>query len=144
MRSSVQSPWMTRTTKNSTCLFLASIAQENTSSEQETEMQDPCLQPSTSQAQFVPAMYMPYLEGHKMDWTVNDGLYHKFLKCKLKCENILDYELAMLPHSRKCKKVIAWSGDLSMDQYVSWCLPISELNLDTINMKIFASPKKIK
>ena len=53
---------------------------------------------------------MPNIEGPKMDWTVNDGLYHRFLKWKLKCENILDCELAMLHESRKCKKVIAWSG----------------------------------
>ena len=32
----------------------------------------------------------------------------------------------------KCKKVIAWSGDFGMDQYVSWCLPAEELTLDTI------------
>ena len=51
-----------------------------------------------------------------MDWTVNDGLYHRFLKWKLKCDNILDCELAMLPESKKCKKVIAWSvfGWISM------------------------------
>ena len=28
-----------------------------------------------------------------MDWTVNDGVYHKFLKWPLKCENILEFEL---------------------------------------------------
>ena len=67
-----------------------------------------------------------------MDWTVNDGLYHMFLKWKLECENILDCELGMLPESKKCKKVIAWSGDLGMDQYVSLCLLMDELNLDTI------------
>ena len=33
--------------------------------------------------------FVPYIERPKMDWTVNDGLYHQFLKCKLKCENIL-------------------------------------------------------
>ena len=87
-------------------------------------MQDPSLQQSTSQAQFVPAMFMPYIEGAKMDWTVNDGLCHRFLKWKLKLENILDCELAMLPESKKCKKVIAWRVDLGMDQYVSWCLPM--------------------
>ena len=38
----------------------------------------------------------------------------------------------MLPESKKCKKVIAWSGDFGMDQYVSWCLPTEELSLDTI------------
>ena len=67
-----------------------------------------------------------------MDWTVNDGFYHRFLKWKLKCENILHFELAMLPESKKCKKVIAWNGDFGMDQYVSWCLPTEELRLDTV------------
>ena len=92
-------------------------------------MQDPSLQPSTSQTQFVPAKFMNYIEDPKMDWTVSDGLYHRFLKWKLKCENILDCDLAMLPESKKCKKVIAWSGDFGMDQYVSWCLPTDELRL---------------
>ena len=32
--------------------------------------------------------FVPYIEGPKMDWTVNDGLYHQFLKWKLKCKNI--------------------------------------------------------
>ena len=54
-----------------------------------------------------------------MDWTVNDNLHNRFLKWKLKCENILECELAMLAETRKCKKVIAWSGDLGIDQYVS-------------------------
>ena len=114
---------ITRTTKNSTWLFPTSIDQENTSSDQETEMQAPGLQPSTSQAQFVSAMYMPYIEDPKMYWTVNDGLYHRLLKWKVKCANILDSGLVVLPDSKKCKNVIAWSGDFGMDQYVSWCLP---------------------
>ena len=62
-------------------------------------MQDQEQQASTSQAQSVQAMYMPYIEDHKLDWTVNNGLYHRFLKWKLKCENILDCNLAMLPDS---------------------------------------------
>ena len=78
---------------------------------------------------------MPYIEGPKMDWTVNDGLYHRFLMQKLKCENILDCELAMLPESKKCKKVKAWSGHFGLDQYVSWCLPSDDLSLDTIYAK---------
>ena len=130
---------MTRTTKNSAHVINTSVSQENasvyqesSSPEQETEIQEPGLQPSKSQAQFVPAMFMPYIEGSKMDWTVNDGLYHRFLKWKLKCENILDCELAMLPESKKSKKVIAWSGYFGMDQYVSWSLPVDELSLDAI------------
>ena len=77
-------------------------------------------------------MYMPFIEGPCMDWTVNDNLYHKFLKWHLKCKNILECELAALPEHQKCKKVIAWSGDCGMDQYVSLNLPSSELTIDII------------
>ena len=44
----------------------------------------------------VAGMYVPYIEGPYMDWTVNDNLYHRFLKWYLKCENILECELAAL------------------------------------------------
>ena len=46
---------------------------------------------------FLPNMFMPYIEGPHMDWTVNDGLYHRFLKWRFKCENIIECELAALP-----------------------------------------------
>ena len=49
-------------------------------------------------------MYTPYIEGPVMDWNVNDGLYNRFLKWKLKCENILECELAMLPEQEDVKK----------------------------------------
>ena len=57
-----------------------SSAQEESSSEQEQD-QEVLLQPS--QAQLIPNMFMPYSDGPKMDWTVNDGLYHRFLKWHL-------------------------------------------------------------
>ena len=86
---------------------------------------------------------MPYIVGPDMDWTVNDGLYNRFLKWKLKCENILECELAILPEARKCKKVLAWSGDFSLDQYTSWNLPNEELSLEIIWKKIeeFCKPQ---
>ena len=68
----------------------------------------------------VPPMFMPYIEGPKMNWTVDDGLYHRFLRWRLKCKTILDYKLANLPTKQKYQKVIAWSGNFSMDLYVSW------------------------
>ena len=74
-------------------------------------------------------MFMSYIEGPKIDYTVNDSLYHRFIKWKLKCENILDCELSILPESKKCKKVIVWSGDFGMDQYVLWCFPTEEVVL---------------
>ena len=55
-----------------------------------------------------------------MDWTMNDGLYSRFLKWKLKCKNILEYELEMLVEKREYKKIIAWSGDFGIGQNVSW------------------------
>ena len=67
-----------------------------------------------------------------MDWSVNDSLYHRFLKWKINCENILDWELAMLLESRKCKKVVAWSGDFGIDQYMSWDLSSEEVCLEVI------------
>ena len=70
-------------------------------------------------------MYMPYLEGPKMDWMVNGMLYHRFLKWKLKCKNILECEFTALPKHQKC-------GDFGMDQYVSLWLSKDNMNLDTI------------
>ena len=98
------------------------------------------------QPQPVPGMFMPYIEGPKMDWAVNDGLYHRFLKWHLKCENILECELAALPKCQQCKKVIAWSGDFGMDQYVSWGLPTDQLTLDTIwgRFEEFCKPQSNK
>ena len=80
----------------------------------------------------VAGMYMPYIEGLHMDWTVNDHLYHRFLKWCLTCENILECELAALPECQQCKKIIAWSRECRMDQYVSWKLSSNEVTLDTI------------
>ena len=77
-------------------------------------------------------MYMPCIEGPRVEWTVNDDLYHCFLKWHLKCENILECKLVALPEHQKCKKGIAWSSNCGMDQYVSWNLPSSEFTLDII------------
>ena len=58
---------------------------EHSSSDQESDAEI-TFYPSR-QPQPVPSMFMPYIEGPKMDWTVNDGLYHRFLKWHLNCEN---------------------------------------------------------
>ena len=81
-----------------------------------------------------------------MNWTVDDGLFHRFLKWNLKCETILDCELANLPSKQKCQKVIAWSGDFGMDLYVSWSIPKEELMLDSIWTKFeeFSKPQTNK
>ena len=76
---------------------------------------------------------MPYIEGPCMDWTVNDNLYHRFLKWHLKCrKHPRMWACSPTRVHQKCKKVIAWSGNCRMDQYVSWSLPSSKLTLDII------------
>ena len=67
--------------------------------------------------------YMPYIEGPKMNWSVDDGLYKRFIKWKIRCENILDCELAMLSEARKCKKSYCmvrrfWSGPIYFLEFV--------------------------
>ena len=108
--------------------------QDETSSGQEVFFNP---QPSASnraKVQEMPrmSMYMPNIEGPIMHWTVNDGLCNRFLKWKLNCENILECELAMLPEARKCKKIVAWSGDFGLDQYISWNLSSEDLTLEVI------------
>ena len=96
-------PKMPRTTKpakDSTCA--AEKIQDESSMHVSSSLdqeQDPEVFLQPSQAQILPNMPMPYIEGPKMDWTVNDGLYHRLLKWLLKCENILQCDPAMLPEA---------------------------------------------
>ena len=76
-----------------------SAHEESLNSDQE---QDPEVFLQPSKAQVVPNMFISYIEGPKMDWMANDGLYHRFLKWHLKCKNILECEFAMLPRRRQC------------------------------------------
>ena len=83
-------------------------------SDDKVVLQIPQLKSSKNQVQVMQQMYMPYIKGPIMDWTVNDSLYHRFIKWKIKCENIMDCKLAMLSEGRKCKKIVAWSGNLAL------------------------------
>ena len=106
----------------------SSEVSDNADTQAESSNSDQELNPEVS---FHPAVHLPttltmfmlYIEGPKMNCTVDDGLYYRFLKWRLKCETILDCELANLPAKQKCQKVIAWSGDFDMDLYVSWSIP---------------------
>ena len=95
---------MLRTTKNSVHgnnnlskgeTEVPSSQEHISSSEQEPDPEVSFLPSGAPQA--IPNMFLLYIEGPKMDWTVNDGLYHRFLRWNLKCENILECELAALP-----------------------------------------------
>ena len=75
----------------------SSTHEESPCSDQE---QDPEVFFQPSQEQVVSNIFMPYTEDPKMDWTVDDGLYHRFLKWHLKYQNILECEFAM-PSERR-------------------------------------------
>ena len=77
-------------------------------------------------------MYMPYIEGPK--WT---GLWMTDLttdswngKLNVKIYWIVNWQCYQ--KQENAKKVVAWSGDFGIDQYVSWCLPPEHLCLEMI------------
>ena len=88
-------------------------------------------------------MMVPYVEGLKMDWTVDDAHHSRFIRWKMKCENILDCKLAILQESTKCKKVIQWLGVAGLDMYISWTLLTEEVTLHTIwsRLEDFCKPQ---
>ena len=49
----------------------------------------------------------------------------------------------MLPEARKCKNVVAWSGDFGLDQYISWNLSSEELTLEVLRERFeeFCKPQ---
>ena len=54
-------------------------SQEDVSSSNQEPDLKVSFHPSRAQ-QVIPNMSMSYIEGPKMDWTVNNALYHRFLK----------------------------------------------------------------
>ena len=88
-------------------------------------------------------MMVPYVDGSKMDWAIDDALHSRFIRRKIKCENIHDCKLAILQENTKCKKVIQWSGDAGLDTCISWALPTEEVTLQTIwsRFEAFCKPQ---
>ena len=74
------------------CQEESSTHEESSSSDQE---QDPEVFFPTISGTSFPKHVHAYIEGPKMDYTVNDGPSHRFLKLHLKCENIFECVLAM-------------------------------------------------
>ena len=116
--------------------------EEETNFEQGSESEQEVF---TRQHQTPTTTYVTYIEGPKMNWTV-DGLYNRFLKWKIKCENILNCELDMLSDAWKCKKVVTWSGDFGIDQVISWDLSPEETTLEVIweNLKSSVNHRQIR
>ena len=50
-----------------------------------------------------------YIDGPKMDWSMDDGLYSRFQDCEL----ILDGELTEIVEPQKVNILIQWAGSFS-------------------------------
>ena len=59
--------------------------EEEISFEQESESEQ---EVSIRQHQAPTSVYVSYIKGPKMNWTVDDSLYNRFIKWKIKCKNI--------------------------------------------------------
>ena len=71
----MQSPEMPMSNKTSSHKMENNSSQEEVSTHNESSSDQ-------EQDEEVPRIYMPYIDGPTMDWTVNDSLYHRFLKWK--------------------------------------------------------------
>ena len=72
------------------------LPEEEASFEQESDVdQEVIIRPPQAPT----SMHVPNIEGPKMNWTVDNSLYNRCIKWKIKCENIFDCELAMLLES---------------------------------------------
>ena len=61
-----------------------------------------------------------YIDGLKMDWSVDDGLYSRFQDWKLECELILDGELAEIVEPWKVNTLIQWAGSFGLKNLQVW------------------------
>ena len=91
-------PKSSKNAKYEQCTSETVLPEEETSYEQQSDSeQEVFVRPKQTPT----SMYVPYIEGPKMNWTVDDSLYNRFIKWKIKRENILDCELAMPSEARK-------------------------------------------
>ena len=73
-----------------------------------------------------------YITGPELNWTCNDGLYHQFQTWKIKCGFILDGEPESLTEEHKCKTLLHWSRDTTLELYQSWRIADKDLTLKNI------------
>ena len=70
-----------------------------------------------------------YIEGPKMDWAMDDGLYPRFQDWKLECELILDGELTEIAESRKVNTLIRWAEPFGLKNLKVWQKDKTQLSL---------------
>ena len=60
-----------------------------------------------------------YIDGPKMDWSMDNGLYSHFQDWKLECELILDGELTEIAEPQKAT-LIQWAGSFGLKNLKVW------------------------
>ena len=73
-----------------------------------------------------------YIDGPKMDWSMDDGLYSCFQDWKLECEFILDDELIEIVEPRKVNTLIRWAGSFGLKNLKVWQKDKTNLTLTFI------------
>ena len=73
-----------------------------------------------------------YIDGPKMDWSIDDGLYSCFQDWKLECELILDGELAEIAEPWKVNTLIQWAGSFGLKNLKVWQKDKTNLTLTFI------------
>ena len=73
-----------------------------------------------------------YIDGPKMDWSMDDGLYSCFQDWKLECELILDGELAEIVEPWKVNTLIQWAGSFGLKNLKVWQKDKTNLTLTFI------------
>ena len=61
-----------------------------------------------------------YIDGPKMDWSVDDGLYSCFQDWKLECKPILYGELIEIAEPQKVNTLIRWAESFGLKNLKVW------------------------
>ena len=73
-----------------------------------------------------------YIDGPKMDWSMDDGLYSRFQDWQLECELILDGELTEIVEPQKVNTLIRWAGSFGLKTLKVWQKDKTNLTLTFI------------
>ena len=73
-----------------------------------------------------------YIDGPKMDWSMDDGLHSCFQDWKLECELNLHGELTEIVEPRKVNTLICWAGSFSLKNLKVWQKDKTNLTLSFI------------
>ena len=60
--------------------------------------------------------------GLKLDWTDDNGLFHRFKCWKRKCQSLIHWQLYEVPEDQQCHFLIYWLGDTGADLVKKWTM----------------------